>query len=729
MGISFRRRFMKSMHIFLFVYLISGISIGQRIDVSKRPLRSEPSHDYDAIHYRVKLHLDERTKTFWGENTITISPYKDDFSKCILDAATFNVTSVKDEQDILLDFEQRPHQLIVNFSKSYQYNDTLSFVVSYLCGNVRPAAKEFGLSTNYPLGLTFVDGTEENPPIIQAISWPTGARHWYPCYDHPHDKATQEMIVTVNSGYKVLSNGSLIGIFEDEVKKTATYHWSLDRPHSTYLSVLAAGPYAIVEDSLGSLPINYWVYEKDVNDALRSFGQTPQIIAFFIEEFGCPYPWPKYDQVTVPGVGGGQECTSATLIGQRMIHDQRAEQDFPSHWLVAHEAAHQWWGDMVTLRDWGHTWINESFGTYYDYVYTRHALGDDEGAVDLLEKKNSYLREAREVYMRPIVFHHWDYPNENFDRHTYPKGAVVIHMMRWILGDMPFRKTVSHFLHKHAFQPADTHDFLTAIKEATGQNLDWFFHQWLYKPGHPEFDVKYSWDSEAKQVVLHIVQEQNTNTDIPIYKTPLVIGIVTPDDKRSEKVWLEEERDIFRFDCDQEPLMIRFDEGNYLLKEWKFEKSVDELLYQLENDDVIGRMWAAAELAEHERVSRAVIGLIRCSKHDAFWAVRRAAVQTIGGFKDKQYIDLLKQVATDKNSKVRTAALEGLGELKDKTLVQFFYKRFENDDSYLAQAETLKSIGKCGNRSSIDFLKNARKQRSPRDIIQRAAERALARLD
>ncbi|MCP5048772.1 MAG: M1 family metallopeptidase, partial [bacterium] len=256
----------------------------------------------------------------------------------------------------------------------------------------------------------------------------------------------------------------------------------------------------------GDLKINYWVYQKDLEHARRSFGKTPEMIKFFNKEFGYEYPWAKYDQITIPGIGGGAECTSATLIGQSTIHDEKAEKDYPSHGLVAHEAAHQWWGDLVTSRDWGHTWINESFGTYYDYVYSKHDLGQEEGAINLLGKKNAYLAEARNRYIRPIVYHRWNVPNDNFDSHTYPKGAVVIQMMRRLLGEKPFLKTISLFLNKHAFQPVDTHDFLTAVKEATGRNIDWFFQQWLFKPGHPVFKVSAAWEPLNKRIRVTVAQ-------------------------------------------------------------------------------------------------------------------------------------------------------------------------------------------------------------------------------
>ena len=695
---------------------------GQKIDVYSRPLQSERSHDYDAIHYRVEFRFDEDKKIFWGENTITLSPLKDDFVQCVLDAETFTVTSVQNENGKSLTFEQPEHHLIVHFSRAYNYDDTLSFTVAYEAKNVAGDGSQFGMSRNYAIGLTFIEPSPRHPRLIQALSFPIGARHWFPCYDHPNDKATQEMIVTVSDEYKALSNGKLMSVMEDDQKKTRTFHWIQDLPHPTYLSMLVAGPYEVIEDSLGSLPINYWVYKKDAKDGLRSFHKTPEIIAFFNEEFGYPYPWAKYDQITVPGIGGGAECTSATLIGEQTIHDEKADKDYPSHWLVAHEAAHQWWGDLVTCRDWGHTWINESFGTYYDYIYTKHDLGEEEGAVNLQNKKNSYLNEAHNRYMRPIVFHRWDWPNQNFDRHTYPKGAAVLHMMRWILGETPFKKTVSHFLQKHAFQPGDTHDFLTAVKEATGQNLDWFFNQWLLKPGHPVFDIRYAWNSGTRHVNMRIAQVQDTSEGIPVFRTPVIIGIVTPKGKTSHEVWLREQVEEYHFPCDERPLMVRFDEGNYLLKEWTFEKSVDELLYQLDHDDVIGRMWAATQLGQYPDQSQVIDKLKKRAKDDSFWAVRREAVKSLGEFKIVEQIGFLKKRAEDSNSKVRTTALRVLGEMKRKDLVGFFEKRFKKDDSYVAQAEALRSIGKCGDRSSIGFLEEASQLESPRNVIRRAAD-------
>lgn len=717
--------------VILLVLIFSSFLFPELIDLSKRPLRSERSHDYDVLHYKIRLDFDYSGKTFKGKNTISLKALRDDFDRCRLDAETFTVTKVTQGNNNLV-FKQVPHEVTVYFKSGYRFEDKVIFTVHYEAVDVKADPTRFGMSSRYPIGLTFVEETAQNPPLIQALSFPIGARHWFPCYDHPNDKATQEIIATVNSRFKVLSNGELVSKTQSVDGGRLTYHWYQKKPHPTYLSMLVAGPYHIIEDSLGDLKINYWVYPKDVKHARRSFHKTPAIIEFFNREFGYKYPWTKYDQITIPGIGGGAECTSATLIGQSTIHDEKAEKDYPSHWLVAHEAAHQWWGDLVTCRDWGHTWINESFGTYYDYIYTKHDLGEEEGAINLLNKKNRYLYEARNRYIRPIVFHRWNFPNDNFDSHTYPKGAAVIHMMRWLLGEKPFLKTISHFLHKHAFQPADTHDFLTAIKEATGQNIDWFIRQWLYKPGHPVFQVSARWEPGKQQVMVKVVQTQDTSKGIPIYKTPVVFKIVTPSGNRLHKVWLKEKEDVFQFPCTQKPAMVRFDEGNYLLKEWNYPKAPEELLYQLKQDDVIGRGWAARELGKLEnktQAANAVKALKTAAKKDISWYVRQEAIRALGSGPMPKLISFLKQRALDKHSKVRAAALGVLGNTKSRKLVPFFFNRYKRENSYLAQAEILKAIGKCGNRKQLNFLEKAGDTKSPRDVLVRAARWAIDKLN
>jgi len=695
------------------IVLIPFLMQAQIIDVNSRPIQEERSRTYDAIHYKVKLNIDFTKKYIQGENTVTLSPLDNNFGKCILDAKQLVVNEVFDANYNKIIYEQTNGKLIVSFAREYNYEDTISFIVKYSISN--PVT-----------GLFFIEESATNPLMLSSGSWPDKASHWFPCYDSPNDKVTHEVIVTTNNKYKVLSNGELIDITNNDKEGTVSYHWHQKLPHPTYLSMLSVGPFEVIEDSLGSLPVNYWVYPKDTADAKWIFEITPGIIEFFNNIYGYEYPWAKYDQVVCPRQGGGAEATSATILGEQVIHVREAEQDYSWDGIIAHEIAHQWWGDLITLRTWSHTWMNESFGTYSDYLYTNWDKGEDEGAFNLLAKKNQYLREAHNKYMRPIVFDRYNRIQDNFDSHTYPKGAVVLHLLRRIIGDEPFFRTLSYFLHKHEFKPVDTHDFMIAIKEVTGKNMDWFFNQYIFKPGHACFDISYVWVPDDKKIKIRILQKQDSIQGVPIYNMPINIGIHSSKGKISKELWINSKDEEFEIDSDEKPLLVRFDEGNYLLKEWIFTKSIDELVYQLKHDDVIGRAWAASQLGEFSSNSYVAEQLAISSIDDPFWAVRNASLLAYAKNNNDPNIALLKKLCDDKNSKVRTSALRILGNTSNPDLISHFKKQIKNDDSFLARSEAIRSIGKCKSKPQKSYLRKLLNIESPRNVIRAATEWALS---
>ncbi len=695
------------------VFLLLTIPLfSQRIDFSEKPYQAERSRTYDAQHYRIQIRIDIEGHAFEGKNTISLISITDGLDSCELDAVGFTVTSVMDNWGKSLPFEQVNGKLRVDLRKKYGYGENLSFTVSYQGQDPED-------------GLRFFDKTDEHPQMVASDSWPYGVRHWFPCYDYPHDKVTHEIIATVASGNKVAANGRLIEVMENEDEGTVTFHWVQDLPHSTYLIFMAAAPYVVVEDHYKDLPLHYWVYPQHESYVDRTYGQTPDMMAFFNDIFDYEYPWCKYDQVSVP-MGGGAESTTATAMTHAIMHDERAEQDYTSIGIVSHELAHQWWGDLITLRSWAHAWMNEGFGTYCDYLYYQHEKGKEEGAVNLLNKKNSYLREARDRYLRPIVCHHYDRPEDLFDAHSYPKAAVVLHMLRDILGDHAFFRTLSAFLHIYEFEAVDTHDFIKTVKDVTGRNLYWFFDQWIFSPGHPVLDIGYEWNAEEKQIHMQVDQIQDTSGGIPVFRFPVTIKIVTAAEEKTEEIWIENQHEEIVLAAPAEPLLVRFDAKNALLKECFFEKSLNELLYQLENDDVIGRMQAARELSEYGDREIAVSGLKDAAGHDSFWAVRKAAVQAMGGFQDVRLVDFFRIISRqDESSQVRMAAIDALGDFKDKSLAAFFRQCFETDTSYAVQAEALRAIGKSGDRSQLSFLKEAMQQPSYRNWVKDAAQEAI----
>ena len=682
------------------------------IDFSKKPLQSERTQTYDVVRYLIKLSVDMDQKAFGGETTVTLTSLRAGLAAVVLDAEEFKVTAVRNDYGEPLAFSQSDTELTVTLAKPAKLGQTVTFTCAYA-------------SRDPKVGLHFVEATADNPKLVFSDSFPNNVHHWFPCYDYPNDKVTYDLIVTVKAGNKVGANGRLVGVTEDKAAGTVTWHWSQDLPHSTYLIFFAAAPYVVVHDAYKNLPVNYWVYPQDAGKAMATYGKTPKMIEFFNKTFGYDYPWQKYDQISVPS-GGGAESTSATAMTQRIMVDPADEADFPAIGIVSHELAHQWWGDLITLRSWAHAWLNESFGTYSDYLYHRYEMGEDEGALNLANKLAAYLREAKTRYIRPIVSDRYDKPGDMFDSHSYPKGARVIHMLRTILGDEAFFKTLSVFLHRFAFQPAETADFIRTVKDVTGRNLDWFFDQWLFKPGHPVFDIGAQWDAKRKVVIMTVAQAQDFTRSIPVFRIPVAIKIVTAKGAFTTPVEIRQKAETFEFPAETKPLLVRFDEGNVLIKEVSFPRDLDELLYQLKSDDVIGRMDAAVALLRFKDEARTVPALAASAKADPFWAVRKASLESLAKLAGASAA--LKQAAKDADANVRTAAVLALGDLKDKAQVGFYQDLFKKDPSLKVRTEAIRALGKTGDAALVPFLKQAAEAPSRQNMIKRAAEAALKQI-
>ncbi len=624
-----------------------------------------------------------------------------------------------------LDFIHEDGNLAIELGKSVPEGETLVLEIAYGGSGVDVDATRFGMPASYDLGLDFKPATDRNPELVNTLSFPEGARHWYPSVDHPADRATFELLATVREDWRVLSNGRLVEIREGPRPGVRTHHWRLDEPHPTYLSVLVAGPYQVIADRHGAIPVHYWVYPRDVPDADRSFQKTPAILAFFEEEFGVPYPWNKYDQITIPGIGGGAESTTATVLGESTIHDERAEQDFPSHGLVAHEAAHHWWGDLVSYRDWGETWISESFATYSEYLWHAHELGADEAGENMRRKRESYLRQARTV-LRPVVSNRWRRPNDNFDAHTYPKGAALLRLLRHIVGDAEFRAGIRHFLEKHAFEPVDTEDFIAAFAETPGVDIRWFVDLWLRRPGHPILEIESSFGDGAAVMQIRQVQTAaaSMGTVPEEYRAPLAVRVVTGSGSEIHRFTLEGREQTLTFPAAGEPHYMRFDADDVLLGELRITKPAAEWVAQLADDDGAGRRRAAAALAgmggEEARTA-----LRTAAASDRFWAVREAAVGGLDPTDAADALALRRAAEQDARSAVRAAALTRLA---GSAGAEFSIRRFRSDSSYRVQAAAVAALGELPGPPAGEVravLEEAARLASPRDIVARAAREAL----
>jgi aminopeptidase N len=302
-------------------------------------------------------------------------------------------------------------------------------------------------------------------------------------------------------------------------------------------------------------------------------------------------------------------------------------------------------------------------------------------------------------------------------------------MLRAYLGDGPFFATLRHFLRRYAFDAVDTADFIRSVKTVTGQNLDWFFDQWLTKPGHPVFEVASAWDGAAKAVRLRVVQAQDFARGVPVFRVPVSIKIVTAGGTDVHELWIDEREETFVIPATEKPLLVRFDPDNVLLMEVSFPKDVEELLFQLGHDDVIGRMDAATALAAVQGDPRTAAALAATLRTDPFWAVRKAALEALARLGVKARTDVFKRACRDADPQVRAAAVTALGSLGDRGLVGFYKDLFRTDPSFRVQAEALTAVGQAGDPAAAPFLRQTAAVPSYRDIVRRAAEAAFKLLE
>ena len=718
------------------LFILFGIVCAQTSDLYKRPFHGKPDFDIDVLHYEINLKINDHEKSFYGITSIEFLTKRSRLDSVRFDTETFTVTQVL-EDTLSLPFVQENGALTIIPSTSLYMDEKRTYTIYYQSNGKVADPAEYNMGGVRVLGLGFFDESEDNPALVQTHSFPEGARHWFPSNDHPADKATSSIITTVRSDWKVLANGVLkekntnwkklangMRIRTEGSGDSTTYNWQLDLPNSTYLYVMVAGPFEVIQDYHGDIPMSYWVYPKDKEHAKRSFHRTPEIMEFFEKEYGVPYPWPKMDQITIPGIGGGAESTTATILGEKTIHDAKAEKDFPSHWLVAHEAAHHWWGDYITMQNWHHAWLNESFATYGEYLYSSHLYGEVEGRINLWKKKQSYLNEYRNRYSRPMVHPYWEYPNQNFDSHIYPRGAAVLHMLRQIIGGDKFKEFQEVFLTKYAYGNPNTNDLIDVVNDVSEKDLTWFFKQWVLSAGHPQLDIKSEWKDEV--LTLYVNQTQIGRKTPTKYRLPAKVAFYYKNEITTKEILIDRKRSIHRFEMKKEPLFVRFDPDNDLLIEVNQKLSLGALLNKVKRDNVIGRMEAASELSAFLDSPKAVRSLKRIAVHDRSWFVRNAALKSVGSEMSSK--DFLIAYIRERHSQPRRTIIAQMSAHHSVDALKLIRKYIDRDNSYIVQAEMVKQLGDIGDKSDIGKIEFHRKQWSPRKIVRIAADKSLAKL-
>ena len=701
----------------LSLFIISALP-AQEIFSPKDPGET-PNRTYDVLHYKIEIKLDDIAKSVEGQVTTTFVPLFPALKTVVFDAGDMKIKSVRDAKGKDLKFTSTTSNVSIELDKPRSYRDTLKVSIEYSC-----TPKQ---------GLTF-NNTDGAIPGKRPQIWSQGEdttnHYWFPCYDYPNDKSTSEVIGTVNARYSLLSNGKLISVKENKKEKTKTFHWMETKPHSSYLIMIAAGEYTILHDNLGKLPLEYWVYPDDTTNGRASFKYTPAMIKFFNETIGYPYAWEKYAQIILQDHFGGMENTSATTLSDTWaVPDPRGRIDNPSTSLLAHELSHQWWGDLVTCKDFRHSWLNESFASYYDPLFHRMFLGQDEFDYTMYQNQQAGVVVDTTRGRKPIV------SVESYGENIYPRGSAVLHMLRYLLDDDLYQRAIKHYITKHAFQPVETNDLKVAIEEITGQNLQWFFDQWVYKAGHPIFNVSYRWNESAGNIALTVQQTQKMDSLTGVFRMPVDVEITAAAGATTHRIGILKKDSTYTLPAPSKPLLVIFDKGDWLIKELTFEKSFDEWKYQASSaTSLVDRILGIQALSRLQKEGDVVSVFIDRMLHDPFWAVRRDAASQISSAVAKH--DSLKSVAKpallaaikDKRSEVRSVAAGALRWFKGDDVVGTL-KTALNDSSYQVFGRALSSIAKADSAHALPIVKQYLSTPSRQNIVAGYALNALGSLD
>ncbi len=666
--------------------------------------------DFDVQHVKLELTVEPEKKKLEGAVHVTLSPIIDNVTRLEFDTVDLDIEDVKLSLGKISSFENTGRKLIINLDKALKMSENLTVSIRY--------------SAEPRRGLYFI-GPDKYYPDRPIQAWTQGededSRYWFPCYDYPNDRATSEMIATVPSKYTVISNGVLVETKEEKAKETKTCRWKQDIPHSSYLTSLVVGEFSLVKEKVDDVELQYYVPKGREEDAKRSFEKTPKMIRFFGDYFGVKYPYPKYAQVTVSDfIFGGMENISATTLTERTLHDRRAHLDFSSDDLVSHELAHQWWGDLITCRDWSHGWLNEGFATYSETLFKEEDLGKDEASHFIMREFDTYVEEDSERYRRPIVSRTYIDPTDLFDRHLYQKGGLVLHTLRYYLGEELFQKGLRNYANTFREKVVETSDFRRAMEEATGRSLEGFFDQWVHHGGHPEFKVSYDWDDNAMIAKISVSQTQNGNGETPlVFQTPVDVSFTFAKGVQTRRVMVTQRDETFYISLPERPRDVEFDPGNWVLKTLNFDKPKGMLLYQLTNDkNAVGRIRAAQRLAKHP--TEDVIDALKtvCLK-DPFWGTQAEAAKALGVIRTSSALKALIASLKIKHPKARRSVVKALGEFRDEDSAKALIGILdEGDASYYVEGEAARSLGKTRSLKAFDVLKKNLRKESFLDVIR-----------
>ncbi len=631
-----------------------------------------------------------------------------------LDAVAIDVRGVADPDGRPLRFAHDGERIVITWDEPFAVDERRRVRVDY---EVRSPST----------GLFF----SQSPRWAATDHETERARHWLPCVDHPSVRPHLSLKLRADAEFTILANGLLQGE-ETHEDGTKTAHWVLDQPCPAYLTCFALGELVRHDDGAHEgVELSYFAAAPFTEAHLqRSFGQTGAIMKWLTRKLGRSFPYPKYYQFALPGIGGAMENISLVSWDEVFLLDET----FATEWgelvdqINLHEMAHAYFGDMVVIRGFAHAWLKESWATYMEAVWFEETAGTERADYELWLQGQSYFREARERYRRPIVTHRFDSSWDLFDMHLYPGGARRLHALRCELGDGPFWAGVRDYLERHAHDVAETDDFRRCLERQSGRSLGHFFEQWFRTAGHPVLEVAFEHDAEAGLGTFTITQTQvDEKKGVRAFAFPLELAWTVGEERSSHEAHIERAKQVITLPMPTRPTRVRVNPRQRALVEFEPDFGDDLLIAQLTGaPDVVGRIEAGRALARRGR-SRGLEALAAAWDEEAFWGVRAEWARALGKSGSQAAVELLAgRIEREQDPRVLEPFMRGATEVRDPSLKAAVLARLEAGLPYRAAATAWEALGRYGDEAPLEGLAGASQDRGLHGLVASGAARGLA---
>jgi aminopeptidase N len=649
----------------------------------------------DATHLNAHIKIDPYNQTVEGNAAFTFKPLRHQ-----LDSITFYTPDIRFNSitvdKVPVKYRSDNDQVIIYTSLINQYDSLHEIVFDY--------------KAKSPSVLYF-SGWDDPRGIKRKQVWTHRPMSWLP---YITDRLTVDMYVTFDRKYKVFSNGVRVEVKEN-ADGSKTWHYRMNRPHPLFSTALVIGDYDYKSSQTSKgLPLEYWYYPDQEDRVTTTYLYTEKMFDFFEDEMGLPYPWELYRQAPVVDyLYGAMETTTSTVFGDYMFVDERAFSGRSYVNTNAHELAHQWFGNYITHLASKDVWLTESFGTYYAKMFEKSVYGEDY----YQNVRNNELLETMEAAAKD---NYATGHSSGGRARWYPKGSLILDMLRYVMGDADFKTAVKYYLEHHPYQDAGTFDFFSSVYYSTGQPLDWFFEEWILRGGEPEYNIKYEklkieddkWVTQVEVRQVHPVNEL-----IKYFRMPIGFEVhYTDGSYDSKKEWVDGATTIVVVPNPgkKEVAYVLFDPNRQILKKVNFEKSFEELSHQaLEATNMIDRYDALLALKNFTIDQKRDL-FIKCYEKETYQLTRGEIIAQLAADHSPATMELMKKAIADEDPYVRRAVLTNIKNVP--TDLKKDYETLLNDFSYINLELALENLVRSFPTDADRYLEITKNQTGWRGI-------------